>query len=144
MFFIALTFLSAFAIEALGTVREPRAAAPLGRLVADRDLPPETRLAAARALGSVTESGLVDTAVALAAHIDQTTLRHRQQPDLDAAVAGARRRVVGDLWAFGRRGSFADISPLVAVALASWGHSQTAGREPSIIDIWSLDDEDDA
>ena len=87
---------------------------------------------------------MAQAAVALAAHIDQTTLRHRQQPDLDAAVAGARRRVVGDLWAFGRRGSFADISPLVAVALASWGHSQTAGREPSIIDIWSLDDEDDA
>jgi len=87
---------------------------------------------------------MAQAAVALAAHIDQTTLRHRQQPDLDAAVAGARRRVVGDLWAFGRRGSFADISPLVAVALASWGHSQTAGREPSITDIWSLDDEVDA
>ena len=55
------------AIEALGTVREPRAAAPLGRLVADRDLPPEVRLAAARALGSVSDSGLVDAAESLAA-----------------------------------------------------------------------------
>lgn len=53
-------------IEALGTVREPRAATTLGRFVADEDLPPETRLAAARALGNVTDSGLVETATALA------------------------------------------------------------------------------
>ena len=86
---------------------------------------------------------MAQAAVALTAHIDQQTLRHLQQPDLDTAVAAARRRVVGDLWAFGRRGSFADISPLCAVALAAWGHAQTAGREPQILDIWSLDDTDE-
>ena len=86
---------------------------------------------------------MAQAAVALASHIDQQTLRHLQQPDLDAAVAGARRRVVGDLWAFGRRGSFADISPLCAVALAAWGHAQTAGREPQIFDLWEQDDENE-
>lgn len=55
------------AIDALGTVREPRAAAPLDELVADRDLPPEVRLAAARALGNVSDSGPLDEAEALAA-----------------------------------------------------------------------------
>ena len=86
---------------------------------------------------------MAQAAVALAAHIDQQTVRHLQQPDLDTAVAAARRRMVGDLWAFGRRGSFADISPLGAAALAAWGHAQTAGREPQILDIWSLDDQDE-
>jgi HEAT repeat protein len=55
------------AIEALGAVREPRAAATLGKLVADRDLPPEVRLAAAKALGNVNDSGAVDAAERLAA-----------------------------------------------------------------------------
>jgi HEAT repeat protein len=55
------------AIDALGTVREPRAATTLAKIVTDRDSPPEIRLAAARALGKVSESGLVDTAKGLAA-----------------------------------------------------------------------------
>jgi HEAT repeat protein len=55
------------AIEALGTAREPRAATTLATLVADRDLSPEVRLAAARALGNVSESGLLDAAEGLAA-----------------------------------------------------------------------------
>ena len=55
------------AIDALGTVREPRAATTLAKIVTDRDCPPEIRLAAARALGNVSESGLVDMAAGLAA-----------------------------------------------------------------------------
>lgn len=55
------------AIDALGTVREPRAATTLAKIVTDRDFPPEIRLAAARALGNVSESGLVDMAAGLAA-----------------------------------------------------------------------------
>ncbi len=61
------TGLRLLAIDALGTVREPRAATTLGRIVTDRDLPPEVRLAAARAIGNVSESGLIDTAIGLAA-----------------------------------------------------------------------------
>ncbi len=55
------------AIDALGTVREPRAATTLAKIVTDRDFSPEVRLAAARALGNVSESGLVDMAAGLAA-----------------------------------------------------------------------------
>lgn len=47
---------------------------------------------------------------------------HRGQPELDAAVAAAARRIVGDGWLWSRRSSSVDISPLVAVGLAAWGH----------------------
>jgi hypothetical protein len=46
---------------------------------------------------------------------------HVAQPPLDAAVSGATRRVYGDAWAWSRRTSKVDISPLVAVTLARWG-----------------------
>jgi hypothetical protein len=53
---------------------------------------------------------------------DTKTLRHRGQTDLDAALAGAVTRDVGDGGkAWGRRKSSADISPLVAVTHAAWG-----------------------
>ena len=54
--------------------------------------------------------------------LDSRDLRHRAQPDLDAALAAAVTRDVGDSGqAWGRRKSAADISPLVAVTNAAWG-----------------------
>jgi Phage Terminase len=54
--------------------------------------------------------------------LDSRDLRHRSQADLDAALAGAVTRDVGDSGqAWGRRKSAADISPLVAVTNAAWG-----------------------
>lgn len=47
--------------------------------------------------------------------------KHTNQPHLNAAVHGATRRVYGDAWAWSRRNSKVDISPLVAVTLARWG-----------------------
>jgi hypothetical protein len=61
--------------------------------------------------------------------MDAKTLRHRRQPELDAALAGAITRDVGDggrTW--GRKASAADISPLVACTLALWGFAE---RGPS-------------
>lgn len=52
--------------------------------------------------------------------------QHTNQPHLNAAVAGATRRVYGDAWAWSRRSSRVDISPLVAVTLARWGALQVA------------------
>lgn len=75
-------------------------------------------------------------AVGFAALVNESGLRHLDQPNLNAAVAAAKRRNVGDLWAFGRRGSFVDIAPLVACSLAAWGHAQQAGRVPQVIDLW--------
>jgi len=51
-------------------------------------------------------------------------LRHLGQPDLDVAVRVAGRRQLGDAWAWSRRASTGDISPLVAVTLARWGVAQ--------------------
>jgi hypothetical protein len=47
-------------------------------------------------------------------------LYHRGQPPLDAAVACARKRQIGDTWAWARREG-GDVSPLVAVTLARHG-----------------------
>lgn len=79
---------------------------------------------------------MAQAAVAFSAAVNQEQVRHIDQPALNAAVASAKRRMLGDLWAFGRRGSFVDISPLVACALALWGHAQHVGRAPQIIDPW--------
>lgn len=47
--------------------------------------------------------------------------RHTGDVRLGQAVAGAARRPCGDGWAWGRRVSSCDISPLVAASLARWG-----------------------
>jgi hypothetical protein len=45
------------------------------------------------------------------------------QPELDDALAGARMATLGDRWKWGRRTSTgSDITTLVAVTLALWGH----------------------
>jgi phage terminase large subunit-like protein len=49
-----------------------------------------------------------------------STAVHRDQPSLNLAVAAARKRVLGDAWAWARKVG-GDISPLVAVTLARWG-----------------------
>lgn len=54
------------------------------------------------------------------------SLWHRGEPPLDAAVAGAGRRIAGDGWAWSRRTSTADVAPLVAGSLALWAD----GRRP--------------
>jgi phage terminase large subunit-like protein len=46
---------------------------------------------------------------------------HNDQSPLTAALAGAERRPLGDSWAWARRNTSVDISPLMAVTLAMWG-----------------------
>jgi hypothetical protein len=60
--------------------------------------------------------------------MDSRTLRHGGDAALDAAVAGAIRRDLGDGWAWARKGTSVDISPLVACTLASWAHDKFATR----------------
>ena len=45
---------------------------------------------------------------------------HLGYPELDSAAANVVKRSVGDRWAWGRKQSEADISPLEAATLASW------------------------
>ncbi len=49
------------------------------------------------------------------------SLRHLGEPELTAAVRGATKRPLGDAWAWSRKSSAVDISPLVGVTLALWG-----------------------
>jgi phage terminase large subunit-like protein len=55
------------------------------------------------------------------------TLRHLGTPELAAAVKGAAQRPLGDAWAWSRKNSTIDISPLVAATLAVWGAMQDDG-----------------
>ena len=65
--------------------------------------------------------------------MDSGTIRHAVGGDLndalDAAVAGAVKRDLGDGWAWDRKGPDVDISPLVACTLASWAHAKFAKRQ---------------
>ena len=56
----------------------------------------------------------------LADAVIERSVRHRGDPDLVKAVAGAAAKPYGDAWLWGRRLSGVDISPLVAVTLARW------------------------
>jgi len=58
------------------------------------------------------------------------SLRHIDQVQLNSAVAAAQKRPLGDAWAWARASLSADISPLVAVTLASWGFTKFGQEAP--------------
>jgi hypothetical protein len=61
--------------------------------------------------------------------VDEQQLRHLGSGELVSALKGATRRPLGDAWAWSRKNSTVDISPLVALTLALWG-SSTLGWDP--------------
>jgi hypothetical protein len=71
----------------------------------------------------VLELGAGDAARAHSAFVsacNEKTLRHLDQPELTAALTAAVRRPLGDAYAWSRRSSADDISPVVAATVASW------------------------
>jgi hypothetical protein len=68
--------------------------------------------------------------------VTDRTVRHRGQPAVSAALAGAVKRDLGDGgWAFGRKKSAAqsvDITPLVVVANARWALTEASSLLPMI------------
>lgn len=60
--------------------------------------------------------------------VEQRQVRHLGQPELRAALKGAAQRPLGDAWAWSRRNSSADITPLVSATLALWGAATLEGR----------------
>jgi hypothetical protein len=82
-----------------------------------------------------TARGMAHAAGGLFDAVAEQTMRYVPRAALDAAVAGAQQRPLGDGWAWARKGLSTDICPLVAVSLARWGHAtraHLATREPSI------------
>jgi hypothetical protein len=58
--------------------------------------------------------------------VTDRSIRHRGNPELDAAVGAAARRTVGEGWAWSRRLPAVDVSPLVAGSLALFGDRHRA------------------
>jgi phage terminase large subunit-like protein len=64
--------------------------------------------------------------------VAEKRLRHLGQPELHTAVKNATRRALGDSWAWSRRNSQVDISPLVAVTLAAFTASTSSDWDPDM------------
>lgn len=99
-------------------------AGPAGSLLADLE-----------AAGlDVTKTSARDMGQACGMFYDLATdrrLRHLDQPVLNSALGAARKRNLGDAWAWHRR-DLTDISPLVACTLALFGHVTTK-LDPSFV-----------
>lgn len=70
-------------------------------------------------------------------HVNNNQLRHIGQQQLTSAVRGARTRQLGEAWAWARRVSTVDISPLVASTLALWGYhayGDAVGTDYNLLD----------
>jgi len=70
--------------------------------------------------------------------VDGRHLFHIGQDELTDAALAARRRPLGDSWAWARKSADSDISPLVAVTLAHWASRSAQAAEPMIVDPWSV------
>ena len=70
--------------------------------------------------------------------VEERQLRHLGQPDLLAALDGAAKRPLGDSWAWSRKNSGVDISPLVAATLALWHADGNRGRGPEVWDLTTM------
>lgn len=58
------------------------------------------------------------------------TLRHLNNAPLTSAVAGAKKRQLGEAWLWTRRSEGTDVSPLVSATYALWGWEQYHDVEP--------------
>lgn len=106
------------------------------RVVVDAGGPASVLLSDLESAGIVpllTSAG--DVAKACGALIDgllRRSVLHLLQADLEMAVAGASRRPMGEAWAWSRKSSATDISPLVAITLALWGSTGPDEGEPHV------------
>lgn len=70
---------------------------------------------------------------------NEPTLVHRDQVPLTQAVAGADTRDLSGMWAWHKRNSATDVSPLIACTLAAWGlkKMQFAKQGAPPLAIWA-------
>jgi hypothetical protein len=90
----------------------------------------------------LTITGPRDMATACGMLVDQVNgakLRHRPSSELYRALEGAKKRRLGDAWAWARNPDI-DISPLTAATLALWGWEvEKAKPKPRVINLNDLD-----
>ncbi len=75
-----------------------------------------------------------DMAVACAKFYDGVvdgTVKHTDQPQLNVALSVARKRPLYGGWAWNRKSSTSDITPVVAVTLALWGAQKDNVKRPT-------------
>jgi hypothetical protein len=75
--------------------------------------------------------------VALVDAVEEGTMTHLGTRELRDAIKGAAKRNLGDSWAWSRKSSSTDISPLVAGSLAHWG-AATAPSTNYVVDVAAL------
>ena len=81
----------------------------------------------------VTTTGARDMAAACGTFYDgvmEGWLHHIDQPQLNAANSSARKRPLGDAWAWNRKNASSDITPLVSCTLALWGAQSSTVKKP--------------
>lgn len=61
---------------------------------------------------------------------DPRVIRHRDQPELTAAVAGAVKRPLTSQWAWDQLAAATDITPVIACSNALWGYMTRTPNQP--------------
>lgn len=84
---------------------------------------PELKRAKIRRVHTITTRDVVSACGAFFDAAMQGALSHPDQPVLNEALASARKRPLGDAWAWHRKDTATDITPLVAVTFAAYGLS---------------------
>lgn len=84
-------------------------------------------------LGSLSAREYAQACMALVGAVLSGEFAHADEPPLTEAVVGARKRPLGDGWAWSRKDSTVDIGPLEAITLARYGHITFSGGTD---DIW--------
>lgn len=82
----------------------------------------------------VTLTGAPEMKVACGSFYDgvhEGWLHHIDQPQLNLALSMARKRDLQDAWAWNRKLSSADITPLVSATLALWGAQNSTVKKPT-------------
>jgi hypothetical protein len=70
-------------------------------------------------VNAVDTKWVLDSCATMLDLVRERKLRHARYPELETAVSGAVKRIVGDRWAWGRKVSTSDISTLEAATLAA-------------------------
>ncbi len=99
---------------------------PAGSFIADLEAK-AVRVVTVGAGDLVKACGAFYTAIADKGEPDALEIHIRTHPELDAAVAAAKKRPAGDAWVWTRKSSLTDISPVVAATVAFWAGQQAPG-----------------